>query len=214
MTKLARNFYARDAATVARELIGTILVRGDKRGRIVETEAYVGAHDLACHAAKGRTRRTEVMFGPAGHAYVYFIYGMHDMLNIVTGPVGDAQAVLVRAAEPLEGWAADLSGPGKLARAFDIKVKRDNGLDLTEKDLFILHDPRARPTIRITPRIGVAYARQWQHEPLRFIDANSPHVSGPRALRGLVPLENPRRTEKPTTSAARRQRARQMPKPQ
>src|SRR5881392_616508 len=122
--KLARKFYLRDAERVARELIGAILVHrtkeGDLRARIVETEAYVGPHDLACHAAKGRTTRTEVMFGPAGHAYVYLIYGMYDMLNIVSGGVGDAQAVLVRAAEPMDGWDADLSGPGKLARGMRI----------------------------------------------------------------------------------------------
>src|SRR4051794_5131904 len=113
---LPRNFYARDAETVAKELLGKILVHvigGKKlRARIVETEAYVGPHDLACHAAKGRTARTEVMFGEAGHAYVYFIYGMYDMLNIVTGDVDDAQAVLIRAAEPLDAWDEDLSGPG------------------------------------------------------------------------------------------------------
>src|SRR5829696_7897162 len=83
MKKLPRRFYAREAAEVAHDLVGTILVRGKRRARVVETEAYVGEHDLACHAAKGRTNRTEVMFGEAGHAYVYLIYGMHDMFNIV-----------------------------------------------------------------------------------------------------------------------------------
>src|SRR5690349_9239131 len=115
--RLPRALYSRDAETVARELVGKVLVHviGGKtlRARIVETEAYVGPHDLACHASKGRTTRTEVMFGEAGHAYVYFIYGMYDMLNIVTGKVGEPQAVLIRAAEPLDEWRADLSGPGK-----------------------------------------------------------------------------------------------------
>ena len=185
LKKLGRNFYRRQADTVAHDLIGTILVRGRRRARIVETEAYVGPHDLACHAAKGRTNRTEVMFGDAGHAYVYFIYGMYDMLNIVTGKVGDAQAVLIRAAEPLDEWDADLSGPGKLTRAFGITVRGDNGLDLTGTKMYFIRDgavPAAR--IRKTPRIGVEYARHWQHEHLRYIDADSNAVSGPRHLRG------------------------------
>src|SRR5215218_166085 len=123
--KLGRAFYTRDAKTLARDLVGKILVRKlpdgtTVRGRIVETEAYVGAHDLACHAAKGRTKRTEIMFGPGGHVYVYLIYGIHQMLNIVSGRAGDAQAVLIRAADPLDGWDVDLSGPGRLARGFHI----------------------------------------------------------------------------------------------
>src|SRR5438309_9895896 len=124
--QLDQSFFSRPAETVARDLIGTTLVRQLRtrqlRGRIVETEAYVGPHDLACHASKGRTRRTEVMFGPAGRAYVYFISGMYEMLNIVTGAEGDAQAVLVRAAEPLDGWEENLSGPGRLARGFGISL--------------------------------------------------------------------------------------------
>ena len=183
LKKLTRSFYARDAEAVAHDLIGSLLVRGKRRARIVETEAYVGEHDLACHASKGRTNRTEVMFGPAGHAYVYFIYGMYDMLNIVTGPTGIAQAVLIRAAEPLDDWDADLSGPGKLTRAFGITVKQDNGLDLTKSTMYLLRDPHDKPRIVRTRRIGVEYAQHWQHEPLRFIDADSSAVSGPRHLR-------------------------------
>src|SRR4030081_773672 len=121
LRKLDQSFFRRPAAELARDLIGKVLVRRfrgkEYRARIVETEAYVGAHDLACHASKGRTARTEVMFGQAGRAYVYLIYGMYTMLNIVAGETGEAAAVLVRAAEPLDGWQADLSGPGKLARA-------------------------------------------------------------------------------------------------
>src|SRR4051812_735442 len=158
LRKLERSFYRRDAASIARDLIGTILVRGDRRARIVETEAYVGEHDLACHAAKGRTARTEIMFGPAGHAYVYFIYGMYDMLNIVTGKVGVAQAVLIRAAEALDDSDADLSGPGKLTRALGITVKGDNGIDLTGERMYLLRDPAENPRIRETVRIGVDYA--------------------------------------------------------
>jgi DNA-3-methyladenine glycosylase len=139
--RLDRTFYQRPAIELAPALIGTILVHRvagkTLRARIVETEAYIGPHDLAAHSSKGRTARTEVMFGPAGHAYVYFIYGMYTMLNIVAAEVDDAQAVLIRAAEPLDGWDADLSGPGKLARAFII-TRADNGLDMTGKKLFLL----------------------------------------------------------------------------
>src|ERR1700742_64545 len=106
--KLGRDFFEREAGTVARGLIGKVMVHRihgkELRSRIVETEAYVGEHDLACHAAKGRTKRTEVMYGEGGHAYVYFIYGMHEMFNVVTGLPGNAQAVLVRAAEALSGF--------------------------------------------------------------------------------------------------------------
>ena len=182
--KLPRPFYAREAEDLAHDLIGTILVHRidgqEHRGRVVETESYVGCHDLACHASKGRTARTEVMFGPAGHAYVYLIYGIHDMLNIVSGDVGVAQAVLIRAAEPLDGWAANLSGPGNLAKGFGI-TRRDNGVDLTGEKLFLLasRDP-APPRIVRTRRIGVDYAKEWKDAPLRFIDADSPAVSRPK----------------------------------
>ena len=184
LKKLPRAFYAREAEVLARDLIGTILVhrvgREARRGRIVETEAYVGCHDLACHAAKGRTARTEVMFGEAGHAYVYLIYGIHDMLNIVSGEPGVAQAVLVRAAEPLDGWQANLSGPGNLAKGFGI-TRRHNGADLTGDELFILASRDATPPrIVRTRRIGVDYAKEWKDVPLRFIDADSPAVSRPK----------------------------------
>jgi DNA-3-methyladenine glycosylase len=186
--KLPRSFYAREAEELAHALIGTILVHragaagaAERRGRIVETEAYVGCHDLACHAAKGRTARTEVMFGEAGHAYVYLIYGIHDMLNIVSGQPGVAQAVLVRAAEPLDGWRANLSGPGNLARGFGITRRAHNGMDLTGDELFLLA-PRSASPPRIvrTRRIGVDYAKEWKDAPLRFIDADSPAVSRPK----------------------------------
>jgi DNA-3-methyladenine glycosylase len=179
--RLNSVFYGRDAADLARDLIGTILVRrvGSKelRARIVETEAYVGEHDLACHAARGRTARTEVMFGPGGHAYVYFIYGMYDMFNVVSGPAGDAQAVLIRAAEAL-GWNADLSGPGKLTRAMRI-TRAHNGVDLTGDKLFFLGNPGRRPRIVKAKRIGVDYAKHWKHALLRFVDGDSPALSRP-----------------------------------
>jgi DNA-3-methyladenine glycosylase len=184
MEKLPRSFYERPAAELAPALIGAILVHRvegrELRARIVEAEAYTGPHDLASHSSKGRTRRTEVMFGPAGHAYVYFIYGMYEMFNIVAATEGDAQAVLLRAGEPLDGWQADLSGPGKLARAMQIK-RSDNGIDLTGDKLFVLAaDSRQRPRIVRTRRVGVDYAGEWKDALLRFYDADSKSVSKPR----------------------------------
>ena len=173
MKKLRRSFFRRPANQVARELIGTILVRRtprkEYRARIAEAEAYLGPPDLASHASKGRTRRTEVLFGPAGHAYVYLIYGMYDMLNIVAGPAGSAQAVLLRAADPLDGWDADLSGPGRLARALHI-TRSQNGLDVTGDQLFFLDDRCYKPRLVRTKRIGVEYAREWKDAELRFLD--------------------------------------------
>jgi DNA-3-methyladenine glycosylase len=183
LRKIGRTFYMQDAAALARGVIGTVLVhrvRGKEyRARIVEAEAYVGPHDLASHSSRGRTKRTEVMFGPAGRAYVYLIYGMYEMFNIVTGETGSGQAVLIRAAEPLGNWKADLSGPGKLTRAFRI-MRSQNGLDLTGDRLFLLHDPDYRPRIKRTRRIGVDYAKHWKDALLRFFDARSSAVSGRR----------------------------------
>ncbi len=184
---LPMAFYQRDAVTVARALIGTILVRRFRRrtflARIVETEAYVGPHDLACHASRGKTGRTKVMYLPGGHAYVYFIYGMYDMLNVVTGGADDPQAVLIRAAEPISGWAAAphprlLGGPGKLARALHI-TRAQNGISLESGPLhFVAPLPGSEsPRIAVTPRIGVDYAKHWKDEPLRFFDGESSAVS-------------------------------------
>lgn len=115
------------------------------------------------------------MFGPAGHAYVYLVYGMHHMLNVVTGGVGEAQAVLLRAAEPLGGLELRMDGPGRLARAFGIGGEH-NGADLVASDLFIAPgSPPAR--VSRTPRVGVDYAGAWAAAPLRFLDADSAHVS-------------------------------------
>lgn len=180
MKKLDHTFYQRDAQKLARDLIGAVLVRRirgrEYLARIVETEAYVGPHDLASHSSKGHTKRTQVMFGPAGHAYVYLIYGMYEMFNIVAGKTGSGQAVLIRAAEPLDGWKADLSGPGKLTRAFKI-TRSLNRLDLTGGTLYLLHDPDYRPRIRRTKRIGVEYAGEWKNKPLRFFDDKSKAIT-------------------------------------
>jgi DNA-3-methyladenine glycosylase len=184
--RLERAFFARDAAVVAPELVGKTLVRRWRgrhyAARVVETEAYVGPHDLACHASKGRTARTEVMFGPPGHAYVYLIYGMHQMLNVVVSHVGDAQAILIRAAEPLDGWDANLTGPGRLARALRV-TSAENGVDLTGGRLFFLEPESAAapaPRLVVTRRVNVDYAGAWKDEPLRFYDGDSPAVSKPR----------------------------------
>ncbi len=180
LKKLGRSFYQRDAERLARDLIGAILVRRSRgkeyRARIVEAEAYIGPHDLASHSSKGRTKRTEIMFGPAGHAYVYLVYGMYEMFNIVAGKTGSGQAVLIRAAEPVGGWKADLSGPGKLTREFKI-TRPLNGLDLTGDTLYLVHDPDYRPRIRRDKRIGVDYAGEWKNKPLRFFDGKSKAVT-------------------------------------
>lgn len=176
---LPTSFYARDAQTVAQALLGATLTFAPdgppKRLRIVEMEAYVGPHDLASHASKGRTLRTEVMFGPPGRAYVYLIYGMFDLLNVVTGEEGDAQAVLIRAAEPLENVAGRTDGPGKLTRALGV-TRAYNRHDLTLPPLSI---EAGRPPERVvtTTRVGVDYAGAWKDAPLRFYDADSAFVS-------------------------------------
>ena len=173
--KLSPAFYAQPAITVARQLLGKILVRRtsgqELRARITETEAYLGPEDLASHSSKGRTRRTEIMFGPAGYAYVYLIYGMHDMLNVVVGETGHAEAVLIRGAEPLDNWDADLSGPGRLTRAMRI-TRADNGLDLGGEQIYFSDDSGYRPSIVTAKRIGIDYAGPWKDALLRFLDAD------------------------------------------
>jgi len=186
---LPREFFARDAEAVARDLLGCLLVRRTAAGeilcRVVETEAYVGAHDLACHASKGRTPRTDPMFGPAGRAYVYFVYGMHHMLNVVTGPEGDPQAVLIRGASswpPGAGRETAMAGPAKLCKALGIETSLHNRMDLcTGSELAF----RPRPTplaesVLATPRIGVDYAGEWAAKPLRFLLEGASGVSGRR----------------------------------
>jgi DNA-3-methyladenine glycosylase len=152
-----------------------------RRARIVETEAYVGPQDLACHASKGRTKRTEVMFGPPGHAYLYFIYGVHWCFNVVTGPAGHAAAVLVRAAVPLQHCDGHLSGPGAFCRALHLDGRR-YGADLCGPELFI--GPRVgRPRLVVSPRVNVDYAGPWARRPLRFAVDQEPAVSRPRPFR-------------------------------
>jgi DNA-3-methyladenine glycosylase len=175
---LPRSFSARAPTRVARALLGQLLVhhwRGHERvGRIVETEAYLGPHDLACHSAKGRTARTEVMFGPPGHAYVYLIYGMHLCVNVVTG---DGSAVLIRALEPLVGVVERTDGPARLTRALRLSRAR-NTHPLDRGPLFLARGtPVPARHIGVSARIGVDYAGEWATAPLRFFDLRSAHVS-------------------------------------
>jgi DNA-3-methyladenine glycosylase len=167
-------FYRRPAAQVARELLGKILSLDDASGRIVETEAYLGEDDAAAHSARGITPRTQVIFGPPGHAYVYFIYGMYDCLNIVCEPEGIAGCVLIRALEPLSGLKGLANGPGKLTRAMGIN-RTHNGVDVTKGPITI-HAPD-RPEkfeIAISPRIGITKSADL---PLRFFIKGNLSVS-------------------------------------
>lgn len=167
---LAPDFFARPAEIVARELIGKTLVRDlDDNMRLAltvhETEAYVGPHDLACHAAKGRTPRTEVMFGPPGHLYVYLIYGIHWMLNIVVEKEGYPAAVLIRG-------LAGIDGPGRVARTLALD-RSYNGLPATPTSGLWFSDSGFTPSrraIAATPRIGIDYAGPiWAAKKLRFV---------------------------------------------
>lgn len=179
-----RPWFARDARVIARALVGCRLVHvrapDDVRvARIVETEAYCGPRDLACHARAGLTKRTRTLLGPEGHAYVYFVYGMHHCFNVVCKGEGTGNAVLVRAAEAEAGFEAGarLDGPGRFAQAMAIDRALD-GADLTGARLFVLPRDR-RPRIEVTPRVGVGYSGEWADRPWRFLDAKSTQVSRP-----------------------------------
>lgn len=172
---LTRKYFQRPTLQVARSLLGKYLVRAnDKKmtaGKIVEVEAYVGPEDRACHASRGRTDRTDVMFGPPGVAYVYFIYGMYHCLNVVTEKEGHPAAVLIRA---VEVDSSLIDGPGRVCRALDIDRKL-NRLDLTlGRDLwFEDRGERVRDMeVGSYPRIGVDYAGEWAAKPWRFRLAN------------------------------------------
>lgn len=189
MRALPRSFYNRPTVEVAKDLLGKVLRHGETSGIIVETEAYLGADDLAAHSARGLTDRTRVIFGPPGHAYVYLIYGMYECLNIIAEPEGVPGCVLLRAVEPLEGIdimrqrrptarkLEDLaSGPGKLTLALGISRKL-NGADLTRVPLFV-HDATHQSPMKIvaTPRVGITKCTDWH---LRFHIAGNRFVSRP-----------------------------------
>ena len=187
---LPAKFYDRDTEQVARDLLGAVLrcttANGVASGRIVETEAYLGEHDLACHAAAGLTARTRWLYGAPGTAYVYFLYGVHWCFNAVTRAVGSPSAVLVRAVEPLDGMELmrerrgkvrdrDLTnGPGKLCEALGITGAL-NGQPLRKSAIEILRGeeiPDSR--VRVTPRIGITKSAEW---PLRWYVKDNPYVS-------------------------------------
>jgi DNA-3-methyladenine glycosylase len=177
---LGSDFFDRETLDVAQDLLGKLVVRetdGQVRwGRLVEVEAYCGPSDRAAHSWRGLTPRTRVMFGPPGHAYVYFVYGMHHCLNFVTRPEGFPEAILVRALEPGPG-VGRCSGPGLVCRALDID-RSLNGVVLEPPGLYVVDDG-FRPSpggVARTPRIGVAYAGEWAALPWRFCLV-SPHLS-------------------------------------
>ena len=191
--KLKRQFFQRPTLEVARNLIGKVLVRRVRgrnlAGKIVETEAYVGPHDLACHASKGKTSRTSIMFEAGGCAYVYMIYGFYFCLNAVTEAEDYPAAVLIRAVEPLDHLNVMrkfrkypdrdtniASGPGKLCMAMGID-KTLNGEDLTGDTLWIEDRRLAVGRIVVSPRIGVDYAGEYKDKPWRFYVEGNPHVS-------------------------------------
>lgn len=195
---MKRAFFNRDPRIVSRELLGKLIVRKAGRtviaGRIVEVEAYLGAGDLAAHSAAGNTARNAVLWGPPGHAYVYFIYGVHYCLNISCLPDGEAGGILIRALEPVSGIRemararelADLtavrdlrklaSGPGKLAEALGVTRPRDNGKDMVsaESDLQVADDGFRAENIAVTPRIGITKSADML---LRYLIADNPFIS-------------------------------------
>jgi DNA-3-methyladenine glycosylase len=192
---LPPEFFDRDPRRVARDLLGKLLVRRQGRQtlitRVVETEAYLGQNDPAAHSSSGRTPRNQVIFGPPGFAYVYFIYGNHYCLNVSCLPDGEAGGVLFRAAEPVTGIGAMArarglprssrhrltSGPGKLTEALGI-TRADNGVNLTDRtqSLYLADDHFPRPRIATTPRIGITKATALK---LRYLIPNNPFVSKP-----------------------------------
>jgi len=182
---LGKNFFKQPTLDLAKALLGKILVFGDLRGIIVETEAYLYKNDPGCHASMGQTSRNTPMFGPAGHTYVYLIYGMYHCLNIVSGKKGEGEAVLIRALEPMQGIPLMqkrrktkkienlCNGPGKLTQAFGITCKHNN-LSLLEGDLRVFNS-RSKPVICTSRRIGLSAGKELE---LRFYIKGNRFVSG------------------------------------
>ena len=164
-TPLPRSFFSRPTLTVAQDLLGKEFIFGNFSGYITETEAYVGQGDPACHAARGRTKRTEVMFGPPGYSYVYFIYGMYHCLNFVTEPEGSAAAVLIRGLQLIKPKPILLDGPGKLCRELGI-TREHNALDLLGNNQMCIRDSQRKPDFKTTERIGITKGTE---KPWRFV---------------------------------------------
>jgi DNA-3-methyladenine glycosylase len=195
MPPLPREFYARDTRVVARELLGKVLVAGERRARIVETEAYHGIDDAASHGHGGPTPRSAIMYGPAGFAYVYLIYGVWNCLNIVTGDAGFPAAVLIRAAH-VEGDPDPraAAGPGKLCRALAID-RTWNGEDVVAGTrLHVVDEGPAIGPIRTGPRIGVDYAGDWAARPWRFWLGRDPSISRKEKADARAPSPRRRRS--------------------
>ena len=179
-------FFRRPAPEVARALLGKVLVRVDggirRAARLVEVEAYHGPLDQASHARRGPTPRAAIMFGPPGVAYVYLIYGRSHCLNVVTGRSGEPSAVLLRAAEPLEGCLHSTRGPGNLCLALGVTRGRHDGMDLGGPELHLLDAPPPPERVVATARVNVESAGpRWARRRWRFLLAGSPWVSGPPA---------------------------------
>lgn len=178
---LNREFYNRDTIIVAQELLGKHLVHVvngiEYEGRIVEVEAYLGPHDLACHSSKGLTKRTQALHGPPGYAYIYLIYGMYYCMNVVTEGEGSGSGVLLRAVEPIKNIQQRTQGPGLLCKALQID-KRLYGHDLMSENFYITRPEEAKPfKIIKSPRIGVDYAKHWAKRQLRFYIKDNLYVS-------------------------------------
>ena len=191
--RVSREFFAQDTVTVAKSLLGQRLVRRSEDGEltagiIVETEAYCGYEDAACHSYKGKTERTQAMFGPSGHAYIYLIYGMYRCMNVTSGPPDAPEAVLIRALEPTDGIPAMAarrgteklrnlcSGPGKLCMAMDIH-RGLYGVDLLQDDRLFLEPGISVPHIVASKRINIDYAGEARDHLWRFTVRDSPFVS-------------------------------------
>jgi len=195
---LPLSFFARDVLEVAPALLGQLLCHDAVALRITEVEAYRWPGDTACHARSGRTKRNAPLWGPPGHAYVYLIYGMHSLLNIVTGVEGEAQAVLIRACEPVEGLALVqerrggktgpvlLAGPGKVGQALALDTSW-SGHPLYSRGGLTVCAGTAPAAIAVGPRVGIEYAEpEHQRLPWRFADAGSRWVTKRAELRPLV----------------------------
>ena len=187
--RLEKNFFERDTLKVAEELLGKVLVRAEERslatggysrngagekklGRIIETEAYVGPEDKACHARHGKTKRNEVMWGPAGHTYIYLCMGLHNLLNIVTEKEGHPAAVLIRKIEPLSPHSQKFKsyGPGNLTKYFGID-RSHSGINISESDMLHIADDGFvvnTSDIESKTRVGIDYAEEYKDKPWRF----------------------------------------------